>query len=236
MKKAILLTGALLALTASLASAQVGGLTLAYTNCYQNGGTTSYAPACPAPGTTYLVGTFRPGTAYPNFTSYRAFIDIQSQDGSLPDYWSATCGGQAVSVQNNYAAGSDATLCPPAAQEVVGGNQNSDLLAYTSTATTATIDLAVGRSQTMNLNNQHYHIFRINIVEADRSACTGCGEGVCIVFRELTIETDPVTTPRVITAPDPIKEIRWQTTLAGTCPQSVEAQNKSWGQIKALYR
>jgi hypothetical protein len=234
MKRTILLTGALLALTASLTSAQVGGLTIAYTNCYQNGGATAYVPSCPLPASsfTYLVGTFRPGSAYPNFTSYRAFIDIHSQDGSLPNFWSATCGGLAVSVQNNYTAGSHATLCPPAAAEVVGGNQNSDLLAYTSNATIATIDLAVGRSQVMNLNDQHYHIFRINIAEDDRAGCTGCGETVCIVFRELTIETDPVTPPRVLTAPDPVKEISWR----NSCPIVDSAQNKSWGQIKALYR
>src|SRR5262245_31741581 len=98
MKKLLVLTGALLVLGASVASAQIN---LAWRNCIaQTSGATSaqanVSPACDGslqgvPFKGVLSSIAPPNTA--QFVGCDALLDIQTADPTLPDFWQLGLGG-----------------------------------------------------------------------------------------------------------------------------------------------
>src|SRR5215470_11278429 len=87
MKKILLLTGVLLALTASLASA--GGINLAWQDCLGSGGVVNRNFACNtnAGVANDLYISFDPPTAIPDINGSNPIIDLQSASTPLPQWW-----------------------------------------------------------------------------------------------------------------------------------------------------
>jgi hypothetical protein len=227
MKKSLLLTGVLLALTASMASAQ-GGISLAWNTCLPNGGAINRAAVCDESGVNSdLHATFRPGGDYPNFTSLDATLTVTAPDGSLPDYWRFDQGCRGSSIVVATGAGANAANCPsPWTGQTLALTPN-----YTVTPSSITIRFAIGSTSTTNLTDRPYHAFRIRLDDTGAGGgCPGCNEPVCIQLNQITTETEPPTAPRTLTSPDAV--VSWN----GANCMITPTQNKSWGQIKALFR
>src|SRR5215510_288691 len=78
MKKTLLITGVLLALTASIASA-AGGINLAWNDCWGGGGVNAKTFACNTnAGNNDMYVSFDPGVDYPDMVGSDDIIDLQS--------------------------------------------------------------------------------------------------------------------------------------------------------------
>jgi hypothetical protein len=226
-----------LAMLVVLAPAQAiaqGGINLGWTQCRPAGGLADRTYVCDESGATFaLVGSFKPGAAYPNFISLSATVDVVALDGSLPDWWGA-CRSGAFSVPN-VTGGVNPTFCPtPYATD--GGNQNLILApSIEFSAARARIRFAIARTVTLNLADQEYYGFRLVIDDSGTLACAGCTEPICVTLQNIVIETDPPTPPLDLSAPLVGKIVTWQGESAVACAIT-PVRTQTWGQIKALYR
>jgi hypothetical protein len=85
-----------------------------------------------------------------------------------------------------------------------------------------------------------YYMFKVTIRNTDTvgpSACGGCNYPACIVLNEIRL-TQPAGTPGgspAISNPLNNNYLQWQAFVAN-CPFIVPVKNRTWGQIKSLYR
>ena len=84
-------------------------------------------------------------------------------------------------------------------------------------------------------------IVRINAAKTvGTGLCAGCTDPVCVVLNEITITQPPGTpgeSPKV-TNPLGSNFVTWQGGAVGGagCPGATPTINKTWGQVKSLYR
>jgi hypothetical protein len=246
MKKTLLITGVLLALTAGAASA--AGVNLNWTDCIPNAGLqTNKAFACNSNnGTNTMVATFDPPPSVTELNGNNLIIDIQSASNPLPQWWrfknAGTCrlaslGANAVFPNTGPAICVDQWALPSpgvsAYIENAGGNPSRARLGGSiSVATGGPVDPGTEYySLVITVNNQK---------TVGTGACAGCSDPVCIVLNEIKL-TQPAGTPGgspVLTNPVQQNFVTWQGGAVGGagCPGATPAINKTWGQVKAIYR
>ncbi len=68
--------------------------------------------------------------------------------------------------------------------------------------------------------------------------CTGCQDGVCIVFSQCKLDQPPGTPNGDVTiiAQDFRQYVTWQGGAGTNCPQATPTRRSTWGHVKSLYR
>jgi hypothetical protein len=85
-----------------------------------------------------------------------------------------------------------------------------------------------------------YHAFTVrigNTATVGPGACFGCLQPACIVLNEIQL-LQPAGTPGgspALTVPDSNNYLMWQNYVSN-CPFIVPVANRTWGQVKSLYR
>lgn len=64
--------------------------------------------------------------------------------------------------------------------------------------------------------------------------CTGCTQPACIVLNRIDVGADGVK--QVLTTVDLRNYVTWYGGTGATCPGATPTRNATWGQVKALYR
>jgi hypothetical protein len=260
MKKTLLLTGVLLALTASFASA--AGLNLSWNGCGTAGvqNTSDLCDENTLLNSWHLFGSAQCpqqiATGTPLFTAHRSWVDFQNAAPTLDDWWkmapgdcragqyapshtSATMGGGAPCVKTILGTGNTAAI------NNWGDNAGSN------PANTARLDMIAARADTggtVNTTNQ-YMLFDLNILGSyavadpnDETApvCHGCMDAACIVYQQAEFDRSDGSG---ITTSGPLGGTgrNWATWQGGAvpgsgCPLAVPTQNGTWGKLKSLYR
>lgn len=248
MKKAILLCGALLALTSSVASAQ-GGLNFAWDGCPLTAGGVS--------STTFLCDEFDEYLAYGAFVAPAGLdgpvgsrlsgqdivIDIETASSSLPAYWDFTEGGcrPSSALAMGFARPSGCTIQRNYWVLGAGG-----IAAYRVSTTPGAPTPAPNRARIIgaagladaNTNtipvNQNVFSFSLTMTGEGTSTCGGCNTPVALVLNQITLGLQNGDQARV-TAPGTNNCISANGATPGMCG-ATSARNKTWGQVKALYR
>ena len=247
MKKCILIAGALLALGASAASA--AGINLSWADC-GTAGTQNATFACNAnSGAPFTaVGSFDPPAGIAKFLGIAAQIDITTDQANLPDWWkhgSAVCRGT-----TGLATSFDFTSGPFTCADFFGG-QAAGGFAYdvgfgTPARARFRIQAAIpaGTEGPVAAGTEYYafkaNFLRPKTVDAGAVlACVGCANPACIVLNEIQL-FQPLASgndPQIFNPRDR-QFVTWQSPVGGppNCPGSTPTQNKTWGQVKSLYR
>ncbi|HTR97836.1 MAG TPA: hypothetical protein VMH61_08040 [Candidatus Acidoferrales bacterium] len=247
MKKLLLLSGALLLMSVAVASA--AQLNIAWTNCVGDAGATDKTFACNTNnGNATAVLSFTPPTGgIPQMSGAEAYVYVATSNGAsaLPLWWSmfnaGTCRASALTA--NASIPSSAANCFDAwnAQAGVAG-----VAAYNMSWNgpgTALIDCAaaVPPSQLQSLDDQsEWFLFNVKIAYTGTvgPTCPGCSTPACLYFAKLDVSEPVGVGDFHMTASGPRTFATWQGGGIGLpgCPAATPTNNKSWGQLKSLYR
>lgn len=255
MRTRLPLTLCLLLLSAP--AARAAGLDLAWDKCLPDGGVIAKRFAC-ANNTGYaeIIGSFIPMQAHPRFVAYEVKLDIQSQSSTLPAWWqlfnAGSCRENAFSVTFDFRSLPQASCNNPFEGTAMGGvgyyaTSDHPRPDYTSRPNAARMGMAVAMMSPRYLSSgTEYYAFDLRL-EYDASggagACEGCSTPACLTLSEVTVYDDTPEpregeqsyppAPEVISQQAQNNMISWQD--VGTSCQSA-VKNKTWGQLKSMYR
>jgi hypothetical protein len=237
MKKTLLISGVLLALTATVASAD--GINLAWTDC----GTPELRTfACAAnTGNNVMVVSYDPPPGITKLVGINSIMDLQSQSDPLPAWWDLFNPGSCRTGPTLNAVYAGAVCTDYGTGDGAGG-----ITAYLNTGSNRR---RLGGSWAYNEGFAHnvdpgteYFAFNIvvnNLKSAGTGACAGCQDPVCIVLNDILLGQpagEPGGSPHIINVRDR-NWVTWQGPVGGQgCPGVTPTTNKTWGQLKTMYR
>jgi hypothetical protein len=235
MKKLLLITGALLALTASLASAN-GQIHIAVGDC--GGAATISNPCTGNTGSIILVGSFVSDQASSQVIAVESIVDI-AQGGTLSDWWRVDPAGcRAGKITANFAFPS--TLCndlfggaalgglgilyPGTGSSLIPANsERVDIYCAVDASTPLTIDTAT--------ENSIFNMAISRVGTLGTGACTGCSTPTSMYLNDVAVGQEPGF-PTFHDSGDGNGQgcgYNGGNTVTPT-------KSSSWGSIKALYR
>jgi hypothetical protein len=244
MKKTLLMTSALLALTASLALAQ-GGVNLGWLDCGGLPASLNRTFACNtnSGGGHLLMGSFVAGPELTLVTGQLSVIDLQSAGAAIAGTWwdlkSGGCRGTASLVPNFDFTGGPFTCTDYWQGGAIGGNSFD----YVGTnrariKTQCALPAGDGRIGPIDPGTEVYawKLTMNNLKTVGLGACAGCQTGVCIVFNSILVTQVPGTPAgnKTYSAMAARNFATWQG--GGIDCQITPTHNRTWGSVKSLYR
>ena len=245
MKKVILLCGALLAISATVASA--GGVNLAWTKCLGEG-----APvlnknfACTLnTGTNVMVASFIPTITSTTVNGNEIVIDLQSSTSTLPLWWAfknaGTCRSTSLSVTPTADAANLVCVDEFAAQATAGiGAYN---IGYGGPARARLVIAEAVPAAAVAAVDPTMEYFSINVAVSNTKStgvgsCAGCSTPVCVVLNSIKLTAGGGTKDEVIGNAAVSNYVTWQGGAigGGGCPAATPTHNTTWGAVKSLYR
>ena len=247
--KKVLITAALLALTASAASAQIS---LNWQQCIQQnaalGNRNDACYVCPLPVDNKLVSSFLSPVTTGNYVGVTTIIDVNFTGGTIPDWWRFDAAGCRANALTLTLYSGTATLCPDG---MAGANLNGpSIVLFNGWKGPNTIRIVSdnSRDNVFSLNSgsayvaQEHHItHNKTVVDCDASptpdntpVCLGCATGATLALNEVQLYTNlPAPNDKfILTSPN----IRNYALLNNGAGVPTPTQSKSWGAVKALYR
>ena len=260
MKKAILLCCALLALTASVASA-AAGVNLRWTNCFGDAGTLDRTFACNTNTSGvatnhFLAASFELPTDLPQGAAVGVKIDVATAGASLPDWWKFTNPGNCRQTALSAVA-QDGAACPDWAQ----GQASVSIAGYNEGAVGGpnTADINIANAVSLDLvqdlvAGQEYGVVRLTITNAKTvgtPSCAGCADAACIIINSVDMfsavdngalhifmfgPTNGTDSNYVTWQGGAGITVDWNGSPISGCPDAVPVRKSTWGAVKALYR
>lgn len=257
MKKALLLTGVLLALCASAAlAAGPSGLNLAWIPL--PGGGSDDCPSNPAMladavdacatsagGTSHFMGASLVAPAgLGHVTGEDVFIDLQVANAVLDQYWHLESGGcragKLAAVSNSFATW-DQISCI----DYWDPNANSGGFNWTSgfggpnrARLEAVFAVPPTAATAMTAGSEYYLVnclFKGGYTTATAS-CTDCHDPGCFVLNQATMSQPAGVGDVVVTNQSTRQFVTWQGGANTNCPTSTPTHKSTWGEVKSLYR
>ncbi len=239
-----LMSGAALLMAASIASAgDPSGINLSWDDCGTTGANTkTFACDANAGAPLVLVGSFTPPANVNAFLGIDAQIDI-TVGTQLPDWWKH--GGGSCRTTTGLAASFDFTSGPFTCIDFFGGQAaggfayDSEYGAPNRARFRMQAAIPTGTEGPLTVGTQYY-AFKANILKSKTTgggSCAGCLNEACIVFNSIQLfqpleaNNDPF-----ITAEEDQNWVTYQSISILDCPANTPTRNKTWGQVKALYR
>lgn len=247
MRKTLLMAGALLAMTSTVALAS--GVELAWNGCFGQAGTAlTRTSACASnTGAQAMYASFRPPAGVNALEGEDVFIDYQVPGGPLPCWWNFSAGQSRatalviLATSPTDANGAPTVLCDNhyfldngavgGGGMVVTGADRGQLKAIAG--------IGAGTGLPVAADGQQYGIgFRMTNALTTGTGCLGCLQAACFVLN--TINLTSVGVPDVVLQsphPGSTNFVTWQGDAAGTnCPGATPTRNATWGSVKSLYR
>jgi hypothetical protein len=244
MKKTLLIAGALLALSAGMASA--AGLNLSWNDCGAFGVAlkTSACTNNAAAGT--MFGTAIPPADMDQLNGQLGVVDLQTTGAALSPWWSMQTGTGCVGRTTAASASMDFTSNPNCADPWAGQASPGFVYipAFEGVPNRARMKPsgAVAVSVAITADTE-WAIWKISISGArtvGTGACVGCLDGACIVFNDQLLTQPAGVGDYHISGPPILQQhVQWQVSggsIPDGCPGGTPAKNATWGSIKALYR
>jgi hypothetical protein len=250
MKKILTLSAALM-LFASLAMAQGVGLYIgadcnaaasqSVTNtCLTNSGT-----AIATFGTCIV-----PAVTKSAFVGEISIIDVQTTLAQIPDWWRAdACRGTGFSLTTDGSIGG--TTCAatmwdtaaPAGNNITGLNGTSGVPANRERLNLGAVLLPTAVYDYVGDGTTEIAVFKFSVLKAKSvgaGSCGGCAQGACIVLNEIQMQgQNDQTEADYVRMTTPIaghNYIAYNSGAPAPCPGVTPTLNRTWGQVKALYR
>lgn len=247
MKKLLLLCGALLAFSATAASA--AGINFGWGDCGAAPTTANKSFACTSNTLSgaIMVGSFIPPAGTTAITGAEIVIDLQSASPTLPAWWqfknTGTCRITAFSPSADFTGGP--ALCNDYwAGQAFGGFTQFDPAIVPGALNRARVKVlyAVAPASAGPVDETlEYGAFKVSFngtKTVGTGACAGCLDPVCIVLNEIQLTQPAGVGNYRIQNPAERNYATWQGGAIGLggCPAVVPSQNRTWGAVKSLYR
>jgi outer membrane protein assembly factor BamE (lipoprotein component of BamABCDE complex) len=250
MKKMMLLCAALLAASATIASA-AAGVNVRYNTCFADGGLANKTFACNTnAGTNAMVVGFQLGADQFGVTGIEIVVDGATAGTALPDWWklaAATCRSGALSA--NPTASLSAVNC---ADWTGGAGIGTGIAAYQvgnygPTSFRIKCGTAVNAGTPSDLFAGDYfaqNIIFTNAKSVGTGACAGCSTAACIMVSSINVVSGTALQNKLSGATNgtDANYVTWQggagvsSTIASGCPAATPTKNTTWGSVKSLYR
>ncbi len=243
MKKTLLITGVLLALTSSIASA--AGINLSWNDCGALGVANKTLACNSNTGNNDMFLSFDPPSGLTMVTGNNQIIDLQSMSDPLPAWWQFKNAGtcrlaalQALSAitgscfdtwQGQGHAGIAAYLT----------SDNSPSVATNRARIIGSIAVSTAFATPVDAGTEYFSMLvRItNAKTVGTGACAGCLDPITLVLNEILI-TQEVGTPggsSRLTNPANENCVMVNGGIPNGC-LATPTRNRTWGQVKSLYR
>jgi hypothetical protein len=243
MKKLLVLSSALLVLTASSAFAQFD---LAWNNCYGIAGATqnmNYACDGSRVGIPFkAVMSFVCPIEAPQFVGIQAVLDIQAAAPTLPDFWRmgvSECneGGVAFPISMlGVGTGATGACVNPWLGDNSGGGY--DYASGFGGANRSRLRITLAKVTPSALNyGVNYLGNVVGIDPANEAGCAGCEVPACLVLNQYELYQVAGTPIDIYFMEN--KNIQQAIFWNGgdpSCAAATPAKNKTWGSVKSLYR
>ena len=247
MKLLLAILAAILAVAVMPSPARGQAINLSWDDCGANGAALR-AFACDTNlGVNTLVGSFVPGAFVDSMTALQAVIDVQVLGPNLPAWWGL---GAGFCRPASLLPGFDFTSGPFNCHDywqggAVGGGRATPAGNRLRIEVVAALPLSDSRVVDLDDNTEVY-AFKVSINNAKSTgdgACTGCDVGACIVLNHVEVGT--ITGGQYLTffltLPGDRVDVTWQcpglvTTVGCLLDCTTPARDRTWGQVKQLYR
>ncbi len=239
------------------ATVRAAGLNLAWDKCLSDGGSLTKLFACNSNmGYADVIGSFVPMQPHPRFVGIEVKLDVQSQSKELPAWWqfynAGSCRENAYELVTNLR-----DLPQQSCDDAFDGNwwggvgfyatPDHPVSTYQGGPNTARLVLGFARMYSKSLApGTEYYAFRLRLQYESSTgggACAGCSTPACLTLAEVAVydeSAEPLDgnlshppDPEIIAQQAQNMMISWQDS-GGNCQSKV--QNKTWGQLKSLYR
>ncbi|MBI1796070.1 MAG: hypothetical protein HYR74_03350 [Candidatus Eisenbacteria bacterium] len=234
------------------ASAQAGGLNLAWDGCLSEGGVSNKAFACNTNvGAEHIYGSFIPLNAWPDMMGADTYLYVQTQSTSLPDWWAfhntGTCRQNAAAMTANFVSLPNVVCQDPWNGQAASGigsytTPSPDVIFGANTARFAMAEAVANVNAFPVTPGTEYLLFDVVINHTKTvgtGSCAGCTTPACLLFAKANIYAlnggPSGQIVEVLTAPAQSNCIDWRGG-SGLCNAAVPAKNATWGAIKSLYR
>jgi hypothetical protein len=243
MKKTLVFAGAMLALTASFASA--ADIKLAFDNCAGSGGVATKNFACNAnSGIPFsVIGSFIPPAGINEFLGISSQVDISSPSGNLPDWWKHGTGQcrttSGLGVSFNFNSGPFGCTDFYAGQAAGGFQYDVGFGSPGRARLRLQCAVPIDNRGPIDSSTEYYG-FNLQLLlskSTGTGSCAGCEAPMCIVLNDIQLFQPPeaANDPQLITTSNQ-NFVTWQSPVVAGCPLSTPTHNSSWGQVKSLYR
>ena len=244
MKKTLLITGVLLALTATVASA--AGINLYWNDCSVAGVTNKTFNCASNAGSNTMTVSFDPPPGLSSVNGLDMIIDIQSTSNPMTQWWffknTGTCRLASLGANTVFSSAN----CTEPWASAGSGNISAYLNNFGGDPKRARLagTVSVGGPLAGPVSpGTEYYALNITINNAKTvgtGACAGCADPTCLVLNDLLISQPAGTqggSPKV-TNPLTSNFITWQGGAIGGsgCPGATPTVNRTWGQVKSIYR
>lgn len=245
MQKLLVVVVAAALLTPTLVAAAVPGVNLGWNNCATTSASENRVFACDDNNLTFnLVGSFKLATDMPDFVGVSAVVDFRLNDAGTPAWWGVGTGGCREGALGLGSVGAVGGCVNPYSGANAAGGFVID--PYPQGAPVPNWFRVRGDwvrdSPGPVTNNVLSTAFIIQINTSSSfdegfGVCAGCATSACIVLNSL--EVFGLNSPVVFTEAADVRQ--WATYQGGAvgvdvCPTGTPSKNRTWGQIKSLYR
>jgi hypothetical protein len=235
------------------------GINLSWNDCGSFGVADKAFGCASNAGTNVMYCSFIPPAGIDSMVAVLCVLDLTSSSGLIPPWWELGTGGCRVgkiSMNQNFTAGPFNCGGSSCCVDFWQGNATGglfymapfDSVNFTTTATALNVNHARIKgggavphdfNGPVDSSTQYYALsFSVsNALSSGIGSCTGCSIPVCIVLNTVAI-SEPAPIPDFILTGPPTggrNQITWQGGAGANCA-SVPVKNKTWGQIKSLYR
>jgi hypothetical protein len=245
MKKTLLITGALLALTVGMASA--AGVNLGWSDCEGLPASQSRVFACTSnSGTNTLVGSYVTPAGVDSANGNEIVIDIQTSGATLPQWWmmknAGTCRATALSMSFDFSTGPFTCFDYWAGQALGSFGYTAPYAVYGPNRARIVGVCAIGGLSASGIapdTEVYSHKVSIsNVKSTGLGACAGCSDGACIVLNSIKLTQNQRSAggPKFMGNPAVRNFATWQAGIPGCGTPATPARNATWGKVKSLYR
>jgi hypothetical protein len=249
MKKILVIAGALLALTAGMASAT--GINLFWNDCSPAGGGTGVsdqANACTAnTGAFILMASLKPAPGIDACVGAEGVIDIQTAAATLSPWWQMRSDGcRPTSCSTQFSFGTLGSCGDAWNGQALGGqdyayNPSDATHNLPNRARLRAVCAQPGATAGPLDPNTEWYIYQVTINKqksVGTGSCVGCLDAACLVLNTIKITQpagDPNGDPSYSSA-DQSQFATYRGAAGATQCAATPNQNRTWGSVKALYR
>lgn len=230
------------------ASAHAQGINLSWNDCGANGVENRVFACNSNTGTNAMIASVIPAANVDRFVGIDIIMDLITETSPLPAWWdldaSTGCRNTSLSMGTDFSGTpSGGTACNDYFAAQGGGGIASYTAGFESVPNRARILAfwALANEGVLTGSTEHY-MFRmvINNARTLGGTCPGCTDRACIVLNLIRLvqpagaaggDTDMTSPP-----PGGRQWVRWQDAGSAVSCAQVPTKNRTWGQIKSLYR
>jgi hypothetical protein len=241
MKKTLLIAGALLALTASMASAQ-GGINLSWTDCGSTGAAALTNACTNNAAKGILVGSAIAPAPMDQLNGMAAVLDVQTNVALLSQWWHTETGGCRVgAITGSFDFTGGPFTCADAWAGLASGGISVTPGFNGPNRDRIRLVCAIAGSTAIDDVTENYY-FKLSVggaKSAGTGSCAGCLDGACIVFNSILITQPAGVGDYTLANPILRQFVTWQgggANVTGGCPQATPTKSATWGSVKSLYR